>query len=309
MRDWMIVAAVILAILETSCSGGLERPVENEKTAATSDRKNTAPSAESEQAAEPWQQRSAAEVIVAGDRTHGPPKELAVDLGGGLKMEFLLIPAGDFMMGDESSEDERPIHKVQITKPFYLGRDEVTQEQWQAVMGSNPSRFKGAKNPVESVSWEDCLKFLKKLNAMFVVRGGEYGLPTESQWEYACRAGTTSKWSFGDDAKSLGDYAWCAKNSGGATHPVGQKKPNAWGLHDMQGNVWEWCADWYVSDYSQKSPAEDPAGLRAPRSARGLVVRWRPRLLPLCGPLWLLPGRPLQQLWVSRCQDFEQSGW
>ena len=132
-----------------------------------------------------------------------------------------------------------------ITKPFYLGKYEVTQEQWEAVMGSNPSHFKGPKNPVEQVSWDDCQQFLVKLNAKSGGQGSKFVLPTEAQWEYACRAGSTGKFCFGDDEKQLGEYAWYEANSGDKTHPVGEKKPNTFGLHDMHGNVWEWCQDWY----------------------------------------------------------------
>jgi len=197
----------------------------------------------------------------AGGKTEGPPKELTVDLGGGVKMEFVLIPAGSFLMGDEEGDDdEKPVHTVRITKPFYLGKYEVTQEQWRAVMRYNPSEYQGPKNPVESVSWRICQDFLAKLNQKFGSGGVKFGLPTEAQWEYACRAGTTTRYSFGDDSAKLVDYAWLGWNAKGSTHPVGQKKPNAWGLYDMHGNVGEFCADWYSKDYYRNSPAEDPIG-------------------------------------------------
>jgi len=183
----------------------------------------------------------------AFSETKEPSKELAVDLGKGVKLEMVLIPAGEFKMGDDQSGRgfEKPVHKVAITEPFYLGKYEVTQEQWEAVMGNNPSHFKGAKNPVETVSWDDCQAFLGKLNAKIGRQGGKFVLPTEAQWEYACRAGSTSKFCFGDDENQLGEYAFYARNSGGKTHPVGEKKPNAWGLYGMHGNVGEWCRDWY----------------------------------------------------------------
>jgi formylglycine-generating enzyme required for sulfatase activity len=173
------------------------------------------------------------------------PRELAMDVGGGVKMEFVLIPAGRFMMGDDKEYSAKPAHRVTITQPFYLGKYEVTQEQWEAVMGNNPSRFKGPKNPVEMVSWQGCQDFMAKLNEKSWAGGARFSLPTEAQWEYACRAGTTTQWSFGDDRGKLGDYAWWGGNAAETTHPVGQKKPNAWGLYDMHGNVFEWCADWY----------------------------------------------------------------
>ncbi len=170
--------------------------------------------------------------------------EISVELGGGVKMEMVLIPAGEFLMGSpesdkDASTDEKPQHRVRITRPFYLGKYLVTQEQWIAVMGSNPSLFKGIKNPVEMVSWDDCQQFLAKLNAKSGPGGGRFQLPNEAQWEYACRAGSTTRYCFGDDASGLRDYAWYSANSRDTTHPVGEKKPNAWGLYDMHGNVCE----------------------------------------------------------------------
>jgi formylglycine-generating enzyme required for sulfatase activity len=157
-------------------------------------------------------------------------------------------------------DDEKPVHKVNITKPFYLGKYLVTQEQWDAVMGSNPSHFRGPKNPVENVSWNDCQVFLGKLNGQIGGQGRKFVLPTEAQWEYACRAGSATRYCFGDDESQLGKYAWYEANSENATHPVGQKKPNTWGLYDMHGNVWEWCADWYGGGYYANSPTNDPTG-------------------------------------------------
>ena len=179
-------------------------------------------------------------------------------------MKLRLIPAGEFMMGSPATESDRrdneTQHRVSITKPFYMGVTEVTQEQYQKVMVTNPSQFKGPQNPVEKVSWADAVEFCRKLSALPAEKtaGHVYRLPTEAEWEYACCSGTATAYSFGDDASRLGDYGWFGSNSGSKTHPVGEKKPNAWGLYDMHGNVWEWCQDWH-GDYPSGS-ATDPTG-------------------------------------------------
>ena len=179
---------------------------------------------------------------LAGTAFSEPPKELAVDLGKGIKLEMVLIPAGEFMMGSADSDKdathhEKPQHRVRITKPFYMGKYLVTQEQWEVVMGNNPSHFKGPKNPVEEVSWDDCQQYLDKLNERQRNPAGKFVLPREAQWEYACRAGSKTRYCFGDDDSKLDEYAWYEKNSDHKTHPVGEKKPNAWGLYDMLGNA------------------------------------------------------------------------
>jgi formylglycine-generating enzyme required for sulfatase activity len=170
----------------------------------------------------------------------------AFDLGSGLKLEMVwCAPTNNFMMGSPMGEPDRvkneALHRVTLTKGFWLGKTEVTQRQWEAVMGANPSHFQGAELPVETVSWEDCQKFIHKLNARLAVT--TFRLPTEAEWEYACRAGR-----MGPFGENLDESAWHKDNGGRGTHPVGQKKPNAWGLYDMHGNVWEWCQDWY-GDY------------------------------------------------------------
>jgi formylglycine-generating enzyme required for sulfatase activity len=184
------------------------------------------------------------------------PAELAIDIGGGVKMEFVLIPAGWFLMGSEKGGDEKPVHKVTFFHPFYMGRYMVTQEQWEQVMGSNPSAYKSAKNPVENVGWEDCRQFMVKLQQK--VPGRLFALPSEAQWEYACRAGGSGDYCYGDGDELLKDFAWYGGNSGGHPHPVGGKKPNAWGLYDMHGNLWEFCAEFYHTDY-QGAPADGSA--------------------------------------------------
>ena len=180
-------------------------------------------------------------------------------------MELVYVPAGTFMMGSTDAEAqaaveeakrvndnaklewfsrEEPKHQVTIREGFYMGKYVVTQAQWQKVMGNNPSDFKNCDQcPVEEVSWNDAQEFIRKLNAMS--DGFAYRLPTEAEWEYAGRAGTT-----GEYAGNLDAMAWYSENSGGKSHPVGQKQPNAFGLYDMHGNVWEWCQDWYHDSYN-----------------------------------------------------------
>ena len=189
-------------------------------------------------------------------------------------MEFVLIPAGSFMMGsdpniEEGYDNERPLHKVTIAEPFYLGKYEVTQGQWVTVMGSNPSKFEGRDNPVERVSWHDAQEFIRKLNAK--EGHNRYRLPTEAEWEYAARAGTSSAYFFGDDKNALSGYAWYyGENPVQTTRPVGQKQPNAWGLYDVHGNVWEWAQDWYGERYYSESSETDPKG---PASGEYRVIR------------------------------------
>ncbi len=198
-------------------------------------------------------------------KTKSPPKELTVDIGKGIELEMVLIPAGEFMMGAPDSEkgafeNEKPRHRVRITKRFYLGKYLVTQEQWECLMGNNPSAFQGPKKPVEQIVWKDCQHFLEKLNAKFGAHRGKFVLPSEAQWEYSCRAGGSTRFYFGDDEKKLGDYAWYDANSDNSTHPVGEKRPNAWGLYDMAGNVRELCEDWFGGEYYKRSPLDDPTG-------------------------------------------------
>ncbi|MFA4957838.1 MAG: formylglycine-generating enzyme family protein [Candidatus Methanoperedens sp.] len=173
-------------------------------------------------------------------------------LTNSIGVEFILISAGEFNMGSPSNEvgrneNEGPLHQVKISNAFYMGKYEVSQKQWRDVMGNNPSFYKGDDLPVEQVSWNDVQDFINKLNQKEGT--DKYRLPTEAKWEYAARAGTKTRYSFGDDESVLGDYAWYSANSGDKTHEVGQKKPNPWGLYDMHGNVWEWVQDKWYGNY------------------------------------------------------------
>ena len=208
-------------------------------------------------------------------------KTISVNLVGGATMEMVWIAPGTFLMGSPDSEPERgrnegPQHKVTITKGFYLGKYEVTQGQWESVMGTRlwagqPYVLENPDYPAIYISWVDIQEFVQRLNK---AEGAElYRLPTEAEWEYACRAGTTTRWSFGDDQSQLKNYAWYWDNAWiiGEEYPhrVGTKLPNPWGLYDMHGNVYEWVQDWYDFSYSS-SDQVDPVG---PSSGSDRVIR------------------------------------
>ena len=226
--------------------------------------------------------------VACTQRSTAPLRTITNSVG----MKFVWIDPGSFRMGSDDKEpDEKPAHMVTLSKGFYLQTTEVTQRQWEAVMGTNPSHFKGPDRPVEMVSWRDAQEFLKKLNAK--EKDSRYRLPSEAEWECACRAGGQEpdeaanldevawRGRVGglepDEAAKLGEVAWRGENSSGETHPVGQKKPNAWGLFDMRGNVWEWVQDSYGA-YSvgrQIDPrGPDSSGFRVLRGGgwRGLFT-------------------------------------
>lgn len=201
---------------------------------------------------------------VAVSLNGAPSKNLKLDLGGGMTMDLVYIKPGSFLMGGESSKDGRfecvelPKHEVRLTKGFYLGKYEVTQAQYETIMGSNPS--KSTRNPdcpVDNVGEPDAKTFCGKLAES---TGLDVRLPTEAEWEYASRAGRDAKWFFGDDPSQIGQYAWFKENAGGKSHPVGQKKPNPWGLYDIYGNVNERISDTYSRSYYSQSPKDDPTG-------------------------------------------------
>ncbi len=209
-----------------------------------------------------------------GNNIQARPGEIEVDLGRGVKLTMVPIAAGEFLMGSpdsdkNASKDETPRHRVRITRPFYLGKYPVTQEQWEAVTGNNPSNVLEPKSPVVNVSWEDCRQFCDMLNAK-PHAAGKFQLPTEAQWEYACRAGSTTSYCFGSEESRLGDFAWYAANAQLQAHSIGTKLPNVWGLYDMHGNVWQWCLDWYDRGYYANSPKDDPMG---PATGPGRVFR------------------------------------
>ena len=192
--------------------------------------------------------------IIPADPKKG--QDFTVDLGSSITLEMIWISDGEFMIGSPDSEvgrkdNEGPQTQVKVNG-FWMGKYEVTQEQYQQITGVNRSHFKGPKNPVEVVSLYDAMAYCTKLREK---TGKQFTLPTEAQWEYACRAGTQTRYSFGDSEDSSGEYAWYCENSGRTTHPVGEKKPNQFGLCDMYGNVWEWCLSKY-----QEYPYSDSDG-------------------------------------------------
>lgn len=218
----------------------------------------------------------------SGPRPGEPePPAQAIATDGGIEM--VLVPAGEFSMGSASGDDdEKPVHSVRLSA-FYVDVVEVTQESYERLMGKNPSRFVGPDRPVDQVSWLDAARYCnmrslregrtacynpQTLECDFEADG--YRLPTEAEWEYACRAGTTTRWSFGDDPRAIDPFAWVKENADQTSHPVRRKKPNGWGLYDMHGNLAEWCHDYYAETYGPEHEGHDPRG---PASGEMRVVR------------------------------------
>jgi formylglycine-generating enzyme required for sulfatase activity len=212
----------------------------------------------------------------------------AQTVSNSIRMKLKLIPAGEFQMGSTEDDDEKPRHSVTINRPFYLGIYPVMQHEYMQMIKKNPCKFSDSDSlPVERVSWFDAVAFCNELSRkegltpFFTINGQSvdvpdwngpgYRLPTEAEWEYACRAGTKTRFSFGDNENLLREHAWCYQNSSNQTRPVGEKKPNPFGLFDMHGNVWEWCWDWFDASYYNKSTTStDPKG---PKTGEARVLR------------------------------------
>ena len=204
-------------------------------------------------------------------RVNATSGKMLITLPTGQSFTMIYVEGGSFVMGCTSEQsdcisDERPAHRVTVNS-YYIGETEVTQELWSAVMGRNPSYYTGSQRPVEQVSWNDCQKFIKKLNQL---TGRKFRLPTEAEWEYAARGGRKSENNKYAGAPSLDYVGWYTNNSGSRTHEVKSKIPNELGIYDMSGNVWEWCQDWYGSGYYANSPQANPTG---PSSGSRRVLR------------------------------------
>jgi formylglycine-generating enzyme required for sulfatase activity len=215
----------------------------------------------------------------------------------GVSFTMIGVEGGTFQMGStDGNSDEKPVHQVQLSS-FSIGQTEVTQELWEAVMGTNPSSWKGMKLPVEQVSWNDCQTFITKLNQL---TGQKFRLPTEAEWEFAARGGTKSKGYKYSGSNTIGDVAWYWDNSSSMTHEVATKQANELGIYDMSGNVWEWCQDWYSNSYYSSSVINNPTG---PTSGSNRVSR---------GGCWLDPAticRVAYRYWNSPTNTYYYLGF
>jgi len=189
-----------------------------------------------------------------------------IETTSGLNLQMVWVDGGTFKMGGKGYGDEKPVHEVTLDG-FWLSKYQVTQAQYEAIMGKNPARFKGPNKPVECVSWNDAKEYCRRLSEE---TGGRFVLPSETQWEFACRGGSELEYCFGDKEEELEDYAWYGNNSNDETHSVGLRKPNAWGLYDMHGNVWEWCEDDWHDNY-EKAPGDGKPWVDEPRGNRRVL--------------------------------------
>ena len=199
-----------------------------------------------------------------------PPSEIINTIG----MAFVLVPPGRFEMGCSEGDshclpDERPRHTVDISRPFYLGRHEVTQAQWRTLIGNNPAAFAGDRRPIENVSWREAQEFVRRLNLKEGTN--RYRLPTEAEWEYAARAGSVTRFPF--EPSQAAEFAWFWDDADGETHAVGEKRPNPWGLYDLHGNVWEWVWDWHGKNAYAADARGDAIDPKGPPEGVGRVLR------------------------------------
>lgn len=211
-------------------------------------------------------QKSATPKIAKETDAKTSPRGLSVPVKGAGSIELVLVDPGSFSMGSTVKPDEGPVRTITLTRGFYIATTEVTQSLFRAVMGKNPSQYEGSTLPAERVTWTEANEFARRLSAS---TGRKFRLPTEAEWEYACLGGSSGPYSFGADASKLAQHAWFEGNSRAATHPVGTRTANAWGVYDMQGNVWEWCSDWFT-DEPAAGGATDPTG---PASGTNKVLR------------------------------------
>ena len=258
-----LIQALLLTI-STFALGGCHYPASTVKQGGVESRLSLA----AVPAAWPFDAMEAARRQAETAKALGVPELLAVDLGDGIALKLALIPAGRFMMGSLESEldifppgfvrptNESPLHEVIIRRPFYVSITKITQEQYQQIMGTNPSKFPGQNHPVDAVTWDEAADFSQRASAK---THRTVHLPTEAQWEYAARAGTATRYFFGNDENKIGEFAWYRENAKGMTHPVGEKPANAWGLFDVHGLLWEYCSDFYTDSYADAKSA-DPTG-------------------------------------------------